>query len=327
MAPRLHWNKPQGLLLLDQIVSRAISSWSGGLRPFQATAIARILDGEDVLCCTATGGGKSALFMVPILAHLALRNGEIVNGREAWNIREKPVGIVVTPTKGLAGDLVCYAIILTGSNACRISQVTKLKKVGLPVYAYTQENLAAARREHRNIVQEITSCNQYRVIFVDPEHLCTEEWRKIAADDTFGSNLVFACAEEAHLINEWGTEFRKDFWQIGKFFRGRLHSHISVFAITATLAPGEETTSVCTSLGLFAGQFHLICNSNKQPNMQFIMQPLKSALSGTSFPELLPIISSGRKAVIHCASLQLVYSVFVYLMSLYPDDGDYLRRV
>ncbi|KAJ7712857.1 hypothetical protein B0H16DRAFT_1247669, partial [Mycena metata] len=52
---------------LKQIVVKKVFQWTGGLRDWQATVIAWILDGEDVLCITATGDGKSALFAVPIL--------------------------------------------------------------------------------------------------------------------------------------------------------------------------------------------------------------------------------------------------------------------
>ncbi|KAK6984339.1 P-loop containing nucleoside triphosphate hydrolase protein [Favolaschia claudopus] len=37
------------------------------LRPFQLDLVAPILDGDDILCCTATGDGKSAAFSVPLL--------------------------------------------------------------------------------------------------------------------------------------------------------------------------------------------------------------------------------------------------------------------
>ncbi|KAK1217606.1 hypothetical protein PQX77_019736 [Marasmius sp. AFHP31] len=143
----------------------------------------------------------------------------------------------------------------------------------------------------------------------------------------FLKNLVYVCTEEAHLINEWGAAFRKDFRSIGKFFRGCLSSNISAFATTATLTPGEATTSVCKSLGFTTGSFHLIRHSNKHPNMQIAMKPLTTSISGSTFPDLLPILSSGRKAVIHCDTLDLIFRVFVYLMSLYPRDSDFLRRV
>jgi superfamily II DNA/RNA helicase len=60
-----------------------------------------MFDGDDVLCCTATGDGKSAAFYVPILvineynAHPHLYPAGLPT-------KLGPVGVVITPTKGLA---------------------------------------------------------------------------------------------------------------------------------------------------------------------------------------------------------------------------------
>ncbi|KAJ7768789.1 hypothetical protein B0H16DRAFT_1715982 [Mycena metata] len=60
----------EGRAIIKQIVVKKVPRWTGGLRDWQAAVIAWILDGEDVLCITATGEGKSALFAVPILVLL-----------------------------------------------------------------------------------------------------------------------------------------------------------------------------------------------------------------------------------------------------------------
>jgi hypothetical protein len=163
--------------------------------------------------------------------------------------KELPVGLVVTPTKGLASKMVRLFAIMHLRILIQQCQVTELARYNIPAFAYTSENIASTRRSGRNIVEEIASCLKYRVIFVDPEHLNSDEWRKIAESDTFSRNQIFACAEETHLIIHWGASFRKEFKNIGAFFRGRLNSNISVFALSATLPPGRSghTSSVATS--------------------------------------------------------------------------------
>ncbi|KAJ7697656.1 hypothetical protein B0H17DRAFT_928278 [Mycena rosella] len=104
MAPQYDWCSPQGRQTITIIVKKLIPEWKNGLYPSQHTLVARILDGQNILCCMATGGGKSALFAVPILI---LR--EIVRNRGLYPdlpIRELPQGIVITPTKGLAANIV-----------------------------------------------------------------------------------------------------------------------------------------------------------------------------------------------------------------------------
>ncbi|KAJ7627262.1 hypothetical protein FB45DRAFT_749306 [Roridomyces roridus] len=100
------WNSNEGIAALTSVVSARIPSWTTGLREWQIEPILRILDSEDVLLCTATGAGKSALFIVPILCHL-----EVAAHPELYPkspVRKHPLGMVVTPTKGLARNLVCH---------------------------------------------------------------------------------------------------------------------------------------------------------------------------------------------------------------------------
>ena len=104
MAPRYRWSDPEGRQTITTIVKQLIPQWQDGLYDWQFKLIVRILDGEDILCCTATGDGKSALFAVPIivLKEMALNPQLYPN----LPVRALPMGIVVTPTKGLAANIV-----------------------------------------------------------------------------------------------------------------------------------------------------------------------------------------------------------------------------
>ncbi|KAJ6506834.1 hypothetical protein C8R45DRAFT_970692, partial [Mycena sanguinolenta] len=66
MTARISWRSDLGRDTLDKIV-KVVPAWKDGLRPVQADLVAAILYGDDVLCCTATGDGKSAAFSIPIL--------------------------------------------------------------------------------------------------------------------------------------------------------------------------------------------------------------------------------------------------------------------
>ncbi|KAJ7661779.1 hypothetical protein B0H14DRAFT_2489846, partial [Mycena olivaceomarginata] len=67
MAPRFCWKDPEGVRTITLIVKKMITQWKDGLYPWQLKLVVRILDGGDIFCCIATGGGKSALFGVPII--------------------------------------------------------------------------------------------------------------------------------------------------------------------------------------------------------------------------------------------------------------------
>ncbi|KAE9394069.1 hypothetical protein BT96DRAFT_998899 [Gymnopus androsaceus JB14] len=303
------WQSSTGLALLDKIIAKRVPSWSTGLREGQKEAIVKVLDDEDVFWIAATGDGKSAAFQVPLLVHDEIsQNPDLYPG---INGRPKAVGVVIMPTKGLG---------------CNI--VTECQNLGISAFAYTHANVTQARKDNVDLVAQI-SCCEYSLVLVDPEHLKKSEWVRIARSPIFCSNLIYACAEDAHLIDKWGNpDFRPDFKYIGTYFRSRLPSSKSVIALSATVEPGNSTTAICQSLGFKHPFFHMLRGSNERPNTQFILEPLTHGAKGKVFPQLLPYLSTGRKTVIHCQDLETVYQVYVYLMQyLDGTNPDSLRRM
>ncbi|KAJ7729326.1 P-loop containing nucleoside triphosphate hydrolase protein [Mycena metata] len=308
MVPPPRWQDPIGRHTIQTIVKKLIPKWTTGLRPVQEDLVSPILDGDDILCCTATGDGKSAAFSIPILV-LNEYNANRHLYPHGLRTCQNPVGLVITPTKGLASNI-----------------VSELKQLGVSAFSYCRESLAESRRNGINLTDEIKTCEKYQVICVDPEHLRSKEWREISDSSIFRAHIFYAATDEVHLINTWGLEFRTDFGLIGLFVRGRLPSSISVVGLSATLAPGRATTAVCETLGLYGDAFHLIRRTNERPNVQFIMQVLGHGLSGYSFPDLLPFLQSGRKAVIFCPTIDMVFRVYVFIWRLQSRTADKLRR-
>ncbi|KAJ7923302.1 hypothetical protein B0H13DRAFT_2403863 [Mycena leptocephala] len=112
------WMSPEGHTVLKAIVSSEIPAWKDGLRERQIQPILRILDGQDVFLCTATGDGKSFR-------------------RSCKNL----VGVVITPTKGLGRNI-----------------VDTLAKYNISAVAYDRETIIAAASTHRDLPEEIASC-------------------------------------------------------------------------------------------------------------------------------------------------------------------------
>ena len=73
--------------------------------PIQADAIPPALEGRDVLACAATGSGKTAAFLLPILQRLI----------------DKPRGttraLVLAPTRELAAQILEHLNELVGAHA------------------------------------------------------------------------------------------------------------------------------------------------------------------------------------------------------------------
>ncbi|KAJ7034199.1 hypothetical protein C8F04DRAFT_1102637 [Mycena alexandri] len=87
--------------------------------------------------------------------------------------------MVVTPSKGLANNI-----------------VLELTKLGIPAFAYSRETLANSRRTGINLTRLVKQCAKWRVLCVDPEHLCANEWREITEWPIFRSSLLFVVTDE-----------------------------------------------------------------------------------------------------------------------------------
>ncbi|KAK7006543.1 P-loop containing nucleoside triphosphate hydrolase protein [Favolaschia claudopus] len=308
MPSQHRWTDAQGRQTVQTIVKKLIPQWSNGLYSYQEDVILRVLDGQDVLCCLNTGGGKSAMFSVPLIVLREMTRNPHLYPR--LRTRARPVGIVITPTKGLAANI-----------------VHELQKLDLPAFAYCHETITQSRKKGENLVKIIADCKTYSLICVDPEHLRDDSWRLITASDTFRANVIFGCVDEAHLINEWGAEFRPLFKHIGAFFRGRLPSTVAILALSATIQPGVETNSICRSLGFSGNNFYHLRLSNERHNLQFIIQPLDHGFSGDEFPELLEYLNQNRKTVVHCRRIEDLQRLFMYAFDSLPPGLDRLRRI
>lgn len=98
------WKSSEGRRVLVEIIKKRIPKWTDGLRDGQYEAVTKILDGEDVFWVTATGEGKSAAFQVPAIVHDEIsKNPDLYPGISA---KKDAVSILVTPTKGLAENIV-----------------------------------------------------------------------------------------------------------------------------------------------------------------------------------------------------------------------------
>jgi superfamily II DNA/RNA helicase len=103
-ARQLRWQDPEGLDTINSIVKKLIPNWTNGLHAVQLELVSAILDGIDLLCCTATGEGKSAAFSIPTLVLLEYNKHPNVYVA-GLPTRKRPIGVVVTPTKGLADNI------------------------------------------------------------------------------------------------------------------------------------------------------------------------------------------------------------------------------
>jgi len=87
------------------IVKKVMPTWTNGLHAVQLELFSAIFDRKDVLCYTATGDVNSAAFLIPILGLLEY-NKHLEAYVAGLPNRKRPIGVVVTLTKGLADNIV-----------------------------------------------------------------------------------------------------------------------------------------------------------------------------------------------------------------------------
>lgn len=202
----------------------------------------------------------------------------------------------------------------------------ELKGLGVAAFAYTSENVTEFRKSGQDLAAAVAAC-RWSIVCIDPEHLINKEWERIIDDAYFRDNFGFGGVDEVHTLDEWGNEFRPSFLRVGPWLRGCAPKWISIFGLTATLQAGRPTSNVCKLLGFLPGMFHLYRRSNERRNVQLVLKPLAHSIGGDTFPDLLPYLNENRKTVIYCATIELSWRVYIFLLRLLPAGPRRQRRI
>lgn len=158
-------------------------------RTGQEQLVDGILSGRDVFGIMPTGAGKSLCFQLPAL---------MMDG----------VALVVSPLISLMKDQV-YSLNQAGAHAAYLNSSLTLGQY--------RTALERARR------------GTYKIIYVAPERLLTDEFLEFAS----GITLSMVSVDEAHCVSQWGQDFRPGYLKIREFVE-RLPKRPVVCAFTAT---------------------------------------------------------------------------------------------
>ncbi|PCD75554.1 UvrD-helicase domain-containing protein [Pseudothioclava arenosa] len=184
-----------------------------GFKPTQLQAMEHIRDCRtDVMVTLPTGEGKSVLFQVPALAR---------------GLRNRRLTLVISPLRALMRD-----------------QVLRLHEQG---FEESVDFLSGdqSREEQREVLQGVLD-QRIVMLYVAPERLRVASFvdvllRRIKADD----GLEYIVFDEAHCINQWGYEFRPDYFFAFSFLMsrlrtGRLPEPTPVLLLSATLTASDR---------------------------------------------------------------------------------------
>ena len=273
--------------------------------PFQLGCTARMMNGQDVLCLSATGDGKSALIYLASIA------------------RKGTITLVVCPTNFLESDLVCITNHLYKlSYFLAKLQVSSLRKKGVSAQAINAETLAAASLVGRDIWAEAKT-GIYQVLLFSPETTATDEYDTFIHDEVVQPQIGYFVVDEIHLVYEWAPKFRTLYKTLFTM-RAQLPEWTVFVGLTATLEPGLETDMVIRSVG-FKSNFHFEKRDCERRNIDLIIREIKYHCTGYEFHDLdwlippdLTKASDLPKRLVYCETIKMGHRLTVYLRSLLP---------
>ncbi|MFW9940370.1 MAG: RecQ family ATP-dependent DNA helicase [Candidatus Thorarchaeota archaeon] len=166
----------------------------------QLKILERTLSQKNVIALLPTGGGKSLTYQISAL----LQPG---------------IALIVDPLKSLMHD-----------------QNDNLQIAGIDSTIFINSTLNPEEREDRS---ERMTRGFYKFIFVSPERLLIEEFRKklrlMPERETF---VCYCVVDEAHCVSEWGHDFRTSYLKLGESARKYCprydRSTVPLMALTGT---------------------------------------------------------------------------------------------
>lgn len=166
-------------------------------RDGQEILIDSILQRKDTLGIMPTGAGKSICYQVPAL---------ILEG----------ITLVISPLISLMKD-----------------QVSALNQIGIHA-AFLNSSLNF--RQYQKALQYAKE-GRYKIIYVAPERLITEEFLDFAQSVT----ISMVSVDEAHCVSQWGQDFRPSYLKIVEFIQKLpVRPIVSAFTATATKTVKED---------------------------------------------------------------------------------------
>ena len=240
-------------------------------RPGQETLIDGILSGRDVLGILPTGAGKSLCYQIPAL---------ILPG----------ITLVISPLISLMKD-----------------QVSSLNQAGIHA-AFLNSSLTYV--QYRKALG-LASEGRYKIIYVAPERLETEEFLNFAKQ----AEISMIAVDEAHCVSQWGQDFRPSYLKIVDFVN-RLENRpvVSAFTATATKEVREDMIDI-----LMLREPEVVMTGYDRPNLYLgVRSPKNKYAALREFAEKHP----DQCGIIYCLTRKLVEEVSKSL----SEDGFSVTR-
>jgi ATP-dependent DNA helicase RecQ len=245
---------------MDQRATETLKKYFGygTFREGQEAAVTGILAGRDALAIMPTGAGKSICYQVPALVFDGLT-------------------IVISPLISLMKD-----------------QVSGLLEAGVKA-ALLNSSLTAG--EYNDVLRRAAN-NEYKLLYVAPERLLSEDFAALAAK----LPIAMVTVDEAHCVSQWGQDFRPAYLNIGAFVKTLAKRPVlSAFTATATNRVRDDIISL-----LNLEDPCLVSTGFDRKNLRFSVKKPQDKLR-----ELLSYLNANREknGIVYCTTRKTVEEV------------------
>lgn len=241
-----------------------------------------LMSGRDVIGVLPTGYGKSIIFQLLPFLH------------EYYSTTESnSIVIVVAPLNALMNDQIKFL----RSKGVSVGMFrTKPVQRNLTDETKYDSDSASEENEYEceDVGNEIFLVHQgkFRILFIHPEgFISCKEGRKILLNDTYQKNVVCCIIDEAHLVQEWGENFRLDFRHLCQL--RALFPCTPTLALTAS-APPKNMSLLISSLQM-QNPLKVIGNLDRQNIYIEVLKRKPSVFGSESYEHILSPIAEELK--------------------------------
>ena len=294
------------------------------LKVKQYNILDAILCGKDVIGVLPTGYGKSIVFqLLPYIYE--------------YHSEKESMVLVVAPLNALIEDQVKYlrgkglsAGALHTKKTSPIKEKPELSEYEFESNSETECSDSEQTQDSDDVELRSVENGKFRLLFLHPEgFISCRKGRNILMSDVYQNKVACCVIDEAHLVQEWGEEFRTDFRKLSQL--RAIFPLTPMLALTAS-APPKYLAGLADSL-LLQNPLKVVGNLDR-PNIYIEINKRKpSSLGSQSYESILRPLAIELKEQLTEYPITIIYlplkwcgyafKIFQQILqekSYYPED-------
>lgn len=188
------------------------------------------------------------------------------------------------------------SIIISPLISLMNDQMMKMEKLNITVCCLN------STVKNKNQLKEDILLNDYRLVYMTPEYLITQESFLRDLDDT--DQLLSFNVDESHIVSNWGNDFRPSYRQLNCL--KNWFPHIPIVALTASSTPRVQA-DIIKSLRLIDP---LIIKTTFDRENLSIMVDQKSS---DPMDDIIPLIADNEPTIIYCQTRKITDDIATQL--------------